>query len=105
MDGEAASAPLAAFEEALRKLIALIEPFAKLKRENDPLGWPWSELIGARATLTADIEDFGKEAAAQATAWQGACGDNAELNAARLALRPMGPRPASRGPKPPFMIP
>jgi type I restriction enzyme M protein len=92
VEGEAASAPFAAFEEALGKLIALIAPFAKLKRENDPLGEPWSELIGAQATLTADIEDFGKEAAAQATAWQGACRDNAELNAARLALRPLADR-------------
>ena len=40
-DGEAASAPLAAFEEALGKLVDLIEPFAKLKRENDPLAEPW----------------------------------------------------------------
>ena len=43
-DGEAASEPLDAFEEALGKLVDLIEPFAKLKRENDPLAEPWDEL-------------------------------------------------------------
>jgi len=36
-DGEATSGPLSAFEDALGKLVALIEPFAKLKRENDRL--------------------------------------------------------------------
>ena len=49
-DGEAASGPLAAFEDALGKLVALIEPFAKLKRENDPLAEPWAELTSAHAT-------------------------------------------------------
>jgi type I restriction-modification system DNA methylase subunit len=64
-EGEAAGGPLAAFEEALGKLIAMIEPFAKLKRENDSLAEPWVELTGARATLTADVAGFGREAAEQ----------------------------------------
>jgi type I restriction enzyme M protein len=59
-DAEAASAPLSAFEDALGKLVALIEPFAKLKREKDPLAEPWAELTGARGTLTADIRAFDK---------------------------------------------
>ena len=40
-----------------------------MKREDDPLAEPWDELTGAQATLAADIEAFGKEAAAQAKAW------------------------------------
>jgi type I restriction enzyme M protein len=67
MDGEAASGPLATFGEALRKLVALVESFAKLKRENDPLAEPWAELTGARTTLTKD-------------------------NAARLGLHPLADR-------------
>ena len=70
----------------------MIEPFAKLKRENDPLAEPWVELTGAHSTLTADIEAFGKEAAAQATAWQDAGRDNAGLNAARVGLHPLADR-------------
>jgi type I restriction enzyme M protein len=88
--GDAASAPLVAFDEALRKLVALIEPFVTLKRENDSLAEPWPALAGGRAIVTADIEAFGKEAATQATAWRGAAArDNAALNAARLGLHPL----------------
>jgi type I restriction enzyme M protein len=88
-DGEAASGPLAVFQDALRKLVALIEPFAKLKRENDPLSEPWAELTTAHATLTADIEAFGREATARALAWPPAGRDNAGLNAARLTQHPL----------------
>jgi type I restriction enzyme M protein len=91
-DGEAASAPLAVFGDAIGKLAALIEPFAKLRRENDPLAEPWSELTGGKTILTADIEAFGKEAAAQAAAWKSSARDNAGLNAARLALHPLADR-------------
>ncbi len=92
VDSEAASGPLSAFEDALGKLVALIEPFAKLKRENDPLAEPWAELAGVRATLTEDIEAFGNDAAAQASAWQDAGRDNVGLNAARLSLHPLADR-------------
>ena len=88
-DAEAASGPLATFGETLRKLVVLVEPFAKLKRENDPLAEPWAELTSAHATATTDIEAFGKEVAVQATAWQDAGRDNVGLNAARLALHPL----------------
>ncbi len=40
-EAEAAKSPLAAFANALNKFVVLIEPFAKLKRENDPLAEPW----------------------------------------------------------------
>ena len=83
------SEPLAAFEEALGKLVDLIEPFAKTKRETDPLAEPWDELTGAQATLTADIEAFGKEAAAQANGWAKARARQcrAERGAARRCTR------------------
>lgn len=91
-DGEAARAPLAVFEEALGKLIPLIEPFARLRREHDPLAEPWAELTGAKKTLTADIDAFDKEAMARGSAWKSAARDNAGLNAARLALHPLAER-------------
>lgn len=91
-DGEAANGSLSSLEVALGKLVALIEPFAKLKRENDPLVEPWAELAGVRATLTEDFEAFGNDAAVQATAWQGASRDSVGLNAARLALHPLADR-------------
>jgi type I restriction enzyme M protein len=53
-DGEAATGPLSAFEVALGTLVTLVEPFVKLKREDDPLTEPWTELTGARATLSAE---------------------------------------------------
>jgi type I restriction enzyme M protein len=90
--GQATIGPLSAFGDALGKLVVLIEPFAKLKRENDPLAEPWAELTGAKTTLTADIEAFGKEASARAAAWKSAARDNAGLNTARLALHPLAER-------------
>jgi type I restriction enzyme M protein len=90
--GEAAQKPLDGANEALRKLLVLIEPFAKVKRNNDPLAEPWKELTGAQATLAADIETFGVEATARARDWLGAGRDNAGLNAARVALHPLADR-------------
>jgi type I restriction enzyme M protein len=89
---EAAAGPLSALEDALNKLVAVIEPFAKLKRENDPLAEPWTELTGARVTVTGDIGAFEKESAAQTTAWAGVRRDNANLNAARVAQHPLADR-------------
>ncbi len=91
-DAEAASAPLAVFEDALGKLLALIEPFAKLKRENNLLAEPWAELTGACATLTKDIDAFGKDAATQATAWKVTGRENGGLKAARVGLHPLADR-------------
>ena len=70
----------------------MIEPLAKLKRENDPLAEPWVELTGAHSTLTADIKAFGKEAAVQTRAWQDAGRHNAGLTAARAGLHPLADR-------------
>lgn len=90
--GAKAQEPLAAYEEVLGKLADLMEPFAKVKREDDPLVGPWDELTSAQATLTADIEAFGNEAAEQATSWAKAARGNAGLNAARAALHPLADR-------------
>jgi type I restriction enzyme M protein len=91
-DGGKAGGVLAAFEQALGKLVALAEPFAKLERKEDPLAAPWAELAAARLAVTSDIADFGKEAAAQAKTWKTACRDNDGLNAARAGLHPLADR-------------
>jgi type I restriction enzyme M protein len=91
-DSEVASGPLSGFADALGKLIALIEPFAQLKRENDPLAESWAELTGVRGTLMEDIGAFDKEAAVEAAAWPGAGRDTLGLNAVRLALHPLADR-------------
>jgi type I restriction enzyme M protein len=90
--GAKSQKPLEAYEQALGKLADLMEPFAKAKRKDDPLAGPWDELTTAQATLTADIEAFSTEAAAQAKAWPGAGRDNSALNAARAALHPLADR-------------
>ncbi|WP_244433232.1 type I restriction-modification system subunit M [Bradyrhizobium japonicum] len=90
--GAKAQRPLEAYEEALGKLADLMDPFAKVKRKDDPLAAPWDELTSAQATLTEDIEAFGTEAAAQAEAWAKANPDNAGLNAARVALHSLADR-------------
>jgi type I restriction enzyme M protein len=90
--GEAAQKPLVAFEEALRKLADRIAPFATMKRKDDPLADPWSELTSAQAMLTADVEAFSSEAAARAKSWLGAGRNNPGLNEARVALHTLGER-------------
>ncbi len=87
--GAKARIPLKTYDEALSKFIELIEPFAKMKRKDDPLAKPWNDLSDAQAILTADIEAFGTEAAARANAWTGAAQDNTGLNASRTALHPL----------------
>jgi type I restriction enzyme M protein len=90
--GAKAQKPLESYEEALGKLAGLMAPFAKVKREGDPLAAPWDELTSAQVTLRADTEAFGKEATEQAKAWAKAAHDNAGLNAARAAMHPMADR-------------
>ena len=91
-EGEAAKPALTAYEEALGTLIDLMEPFAGLDREDDPLSEPWEELTGAQATVTAAVEAFVAEAAARAGGWPDAGRDNAGLHAARRALHPLAER-------------
>lgn len=89
---EAAQKPLDAFKDALTKLSGLMEPFAKAKRENDPLAEPWSELNSTQATLVADIDAFDVDASAQAKSWPGAGRNNAGLKAACIGLHPLSDR-------------
>jgi type I restriction enzyme M protein len=91
-EGEATGGPLAAFSAALDRFAKLIEPFAREKREKDPLADPWAELAAAQATLVADVAAFGCEAAMQAVGWRTAPCDNAGLNATRLALHLLADR-------------
>jgi type I restriction enzyme M protein len=90
--GAKAQKPLAAYEEALGKLADLMEPFANVKRKDNPLVGTWDELSSAKATLTADIEAFGKDTADQAKVWAKAARDNAGINVARAALHPLADR-------------
>jgi len=90
--GEAARQSLDAYARALGKLVDLLAPFAKTKRENDPLAEPWHELTAEQATLAEDIEAFATEAVAQANGWCGAGRDSAGLHAARAALHPLAER-------------
>ena len=66
------------------KLVDLIEPFAKIKREDDPLAEPWDELTERAGDADGGYRRLSRrEAAAQAKDWRGRGRDNAGLNAAR----------------------
>jgi type I restriction enzyme M protein len=91
-EGAKAQKPLEAYEEALAKLTNLMKPFAKVKRQDDPLTGPWDEVTSAKTTLTADVDAFGTEASKQGKAWAKAARDNAALNLARAALHPLADR-------------
>ena len=91
-ESEAAAEPLADYDKALGKLIALVQPFVTDKRDPDPLAETWGELTDARATLAADIAGLKAEVAARAAGWLGAARDNAGLHAARTGLHPMADR-------------
>lgn len=90
--GAKAQKPLGAYREAIGKLADLMEPFAKVKRKDDPLAEPWGELSSAQATLTLDVAAFDIEVTEQGKAWVKAARDNAGLNAARQALHPLADR-------------
>ena len=92
-EGQATGEPLAAFKDALGKLIDLAEPFATEKRNPNPLAETWEELNSTQAALSANIQAFTAEAASQAVNWNkggnGEARDNAALHAAREGLRDM----------------
>ena len=95
-EGQTTGKPLGIFEKALGKLIGLAEPFATEKRDPDPLAETWEELTSTQATLSAGIEAFAAEVAAQAADWNEGGNDgvrgNAALHAAREGLRGMAER-------------
>jgi type I restriction enzyme M protein len=86
--GAVAAAPLAAFTQALDKLVELTERFVTQPREPDPLAETWKELAALRTTLAEDLERFQTEVGVRARAWTEAPRDNAGLHAARHALHP-----------------
>ncbi len=87
-DGAAAASPLAAFTDALDKLIDLAKPFVTAKRDPDPLAETWAELAALRNTLGADIKAFNAEFSSRAKDWDKTGRDNPGLNAARETLHP-----------------
>lgn len=88
-DGKKTAPQLVAFDEALGKLVGLVQPFAEQECEPDPLAETWKELAALRGTLSEDIEAFDKEAAAQAKDWAKGARTNAGLNKARKGLHPL----------------
>ena len=96
VEGQAATEPLRAFEEALGKQVDLAEPFATEARVPDPMAETWEELISTQVTLSVDIKAFAAEVAAQVAEWEktenGATRDNASLYAAREGLHDMAER-------------
>ena len=96
VEGQAATEPLRAFEEALEKQVDLAEPFATEARVPDPMAETWEELTSAQAVLSADIEAFAAEVAVRVAEWEktenGAARENASLHAAREGLHDMAER-------------
>lgn len=87
--------PLAKFVEGLRRLTALVAPFAIEKRDPDPLAETWNELSSTQTTLTTDIAAFGEECDRQATVWAAGGGTergNDTLHAARERLHSVAER-------------
>ena len=92
-EGGAAIEPLAAFEDALGRLIGLAEPFAAGQHAPGPLAEPWEEIISARTTVSADCAAFTTEVTQHAADWNeggnGEARDNPALHAARESLHGM----------------
>ena len=91
VEGKATAEPLSVFKEALGELIDLAGPFANEARDPDPLAETWKELTSSKDTLSADIEAFAAEVAAQIAEWDkhenGTNRKNAALHAARQGLQ------------------
>ncbi len=90
-EGQATAVPLAAFEDALGKLVDQVQLFVTQPREDpDPLADTWAELTTERATLTDDIKAFGADIVARAADWsvggKGTERGNVALHAARESL-------------------
>ena len=95
-DGKGAAAPLAAFDSALAKLVALAEPFATGKHEPDPLAETWAEIVATQAAITSEAESFVAGAGASVADWDERrserTGSNKSLHAAREALHDLAGR-------------
>ena len=95
-EGQATAGSLTAYEEALGKQIALMEPFAAELRDPDPMADTWEELASTQTALSTDIEAFRAEVESRVTEWDktgnGVTRDNAALHAAREGLHDMAER-------------
>ena len=89
--GEATAAPLAAFKNALGRLVDLVKPFAADEHDPDTLTETWEELTSAQATVLTDVDALATEVAARTADWakhgNGATRKNVPLHAARESLR------------------
>ena len=96
VEGQAATEPLRAFEEALGKQIDLAQPFATEARVPDPMAETWDQLTSTQAMLSVDIKAFAAEVARRVAEWDktgnGALRENASLHAAREGLHDMAER-------------
>ena len=94
--GQATDEPLAAFDDALDKLVDLAGPFVAQVRDPNPLAGIWEELTSEQRSLSANVEAFLAEIAARAVFWNengiDRARDNAVLHAAREGLRDMAQR-------------
>ena len=92
-EGQSTYKPLAAFKDALGKLIELAEPFANEKRDPNLLAEPWAELSSAQAKLSDKIKALAAEVAKRAADWyedgNDETRDNTSLRAAREGLSDM----------------
>ena len=92
-EGQATNEPLAVFQDALDKLIELVEPFATEKRDPNPLAETWEELNSTKARLSDNMAALGIEIAERTANWNDdgndRTGDNAALHAARESLGDM----------------
>ena len=93
VEGQETGKPLAAFEDALGKLIGLAEPFAAEKRDPDPLAETRQELTFAQATrYRPTSQGLAADVAARAGNWNESGNDGW----ARQCRPPCGPRRFAR---------
>ena len=95
-NGQATAAPLAAFKNALGRLVDMIKPYATDKHDPDSLAETWEELTSVQASLSADIDGLAAEVAARTADWakgaRGTTPENVALHVAREGLRDMSER-------------
>ena len=95
-NGQATAAPLAAFKNALGRLVDMIRPYATDKHDPDSLAETWEELTSVQASLSADIDGLAAEVAARTADWakgaRGTTPENVALHVAREGLRDMSER-------------
>ena len=89
-EGQGTDQPLAAFDAALLELIGLAKSFATQKRDSNPLGEIWEQLVSTQATLAGGIEAFTVAVASRVSDWNkggnGKTRDNGALHAERESL-------------------